>query len=127
MSNTYRIGKNTTPNFYQDNTGRTINQAAFGVTTTSGTVSISPTAQISYINFENAATGNIALSINATASQICDELFVMFNGGASPYVVTFAGNVSNTSATFSLTANKTALYQGVFNGTNFIGTVDVQA
>lgn len=122
-----RISANTTPNFYQDNTGITINQGYFGVTATSGTVSIVPTTQYTYINFSNALTGNVALSINATYSLICDKMSVMFNGGSSAYVVTYAGDITSTGTTFSMTANKYATYDGIFNGTKFIGSQDIQA
>lgn len=127
LTTTSRISANTTPNFYQDNTGITIDQGYFGVTATSGTVSIVPTTQFTYVNLSNALTGNISLSINATYSLICDKIEVLLTGGASPYVVTYAGDITSTGTTFSATANKYAIYKGTFNGTKFIGSQDVQA
>ena len=124
--NISRISANLTPNFYEDNTGVTIDQAYIAATATSGTVSVIPSKQNTYVNLTTALTGNIAISVNATYSMICDTINVMVKGGSSAYVLTFDGDIKATGTTVSVTANKTMTYTGTFNGTNFIGHSNVQ-
>lgn len=115
------------PNFIQDNTGRTIGQSYTVATASSGTYSFYPSEQKTYLNFTSALTGNMALVINATASLICDELTVLLKGGASQYTVTISGDITGVTSSITIPASKNAVYQGVFNGTSFIGESSIQA
>jgi len=112
---------------FGDNSGLSINQGYFGLTQTSGTVSVTPQTQYTYVHLTSALTGNVSISINGTYSEICDQLNVLLTGGSSAYVVTYAGDISSTTGTFSATANKNAIYTGVFNGSKFTGSHNVQS
>ena len=112
---------------FKDNSGVSISQEYFGVTATSGTVSITPNADFTYVNLTNALTGNVAISINGTYSNICDELTVYMTGGASAYVITYDSAISALTGTFSATANKSIVYKGSFNGSKYIGHQSIQS
>lgn len=123
---TSRISPNLVANFYQDNTGRTIDQQYLSFTATGGTVSIAPYKQMTYINFTESLTSNLVLSFDATASMICDKVTVMVKGGSTTYSVSYDGDITAGAASVNVPASKYAVYEGTFNGTKFIGTNTVQ-
>lgn len=133
-TSTSRIGSNfgiTTG--FTDNTGIAIGESyklftnGTGTSSMLGTMSYAPTTQYTYIQAATAA-GNITLSINATNSRICDTLVVMFQGHASTtYSVTYHGNIKGSGSSFNISPAKAVMYQGVYNGTNFLGSATIQA
>jgi hypothetical protein len=126
---TSRIGVYV-PNFVPDNTGRTITQAYLTSTASTGSVTFVPTAQEQYITLSTALTGAMTINIGTTASinggsMICDSIHIMGVGGTNPYVLTLGTGLNSANATYSIAANKAFIVNGIFNGTNFIGSTIV--
>lgn len=133
MSTPSRIGAYVA-NFVPDNSGRTITQAYQVISATSGTVNLIPTAQDNFFNFTTALAGNMTINVGVTYSTlsntgavttgynalICDNITIMLNGGASPFVLTYGSNIMGSGATLSVAASKPTIVKGIFNGTEYI-------
>lgn len=133
-TNISRVGAYV-PNFTPDNTGRTILQSYQPITATAGTVNLVPNSQINYFNLTNTVSGAMTINVAATYSaiadngygqtvnyynQICDEIAIFLNGGASAQTITYGLNIAGSSATFSTGVNTPTLVRGHFNGTEWI-------
>lgn len=94
---------------------------AQGTSSMSGTFSVTPKLNYTFVNLQTPGTGTAQVVINATYSQIFDECTILAAGGSTTYSVVLSGSASmNTSLTLAIPANKYGLIKGVFNGTNFV-------
>ncbi len=109
--------------FIADNTGRNITQNVATSIQTSGTYSISPSAQFEYRNFTTALTGTLNLLI-ATSSQypyVNDQLFITVVGGSATQSVILGNQMTcATSKTISVGTNQYLRIAGIFNGTTYV-------
>lgn len=114
---------------WTDNSGLTIGED-YGVISTSGasgSATYSTYRQDTYLNI-GPLSGNLTLNINATASYITDNLVVMVAGnGTSPFNLTLGNSMRAGTSSVAVPAGKYMIFDGTFNGTAFIGTVQVTA
>ena len=54
------------------------------------------TFDFTYLN-QTSPTGDININIDASNSEICDELTIMFNSAINGYNITYYGDISNSS------------------------------
>ncbi len=142
--------------FSPDNTGRNIDQFYQTSTMSNGTFYKVAFNQFNVYNLITAPTGSITININATNSQICDEMSILIAAAAATYSLSYGGDivsnqyqtVTNTTITYltatsgttaSITSSSVAYndvftvnvgqsvhYYGMFNGTEFIGNTTVK-
>jgi hypothetical protein len=135
-----RILANSNPQpgvyFVADNSGRNIQRTYATYSISTGTQSVAPNADLCVYNFVNPLTGPLTINVTATYSyqsgatgsttnigwtpRICDEIVLMFNGGATTYSITYGSNIKGAATTLSIGTNLPAIVKGVFNGTEYI-------
>lgn len=113
---------------FTDNQGYNISITPIVATSGNGTTSMAGTFSVNtgnttfnWVNLQNPLTGTANIVINATASQIFDELNIMVRGGSATQSVVLSGDCAAvTSLTTTLSPNKYMKINGQFNGTVFI-------
>lgn len=114
---------------FTDNQGYNISITPIVATSGEGTSSMAGTFSINagnttytWANLTGPLTGTSNIVINATASQIYDQMKIMVQGAASgtTSVVLSGDAASEGSLTTSLTATKYLVYDGIFNGKVFV-------
>lgn len=142
LTNNSRIAAASNPQagvyFIPDNTGRNLTYTYATVSTTTGTVTITPQSFHDTIHLPNALTGGITFSVAATYSynggptgstvytgcrpQINDRLTILVTGGAAAYTVCYGSNIMGAGSTFSTNANAPVIIEAKFNGTEYVAT-----
>lgn len=113
---------------FTDNQGYNISITPIVATSGAGTSSMTGTFSVNTgnttYNWANLAAPLVGIAnivINATASQIFDQLTIMVQGGVATQSVVLSGDVkSATSLTSTLSPSKFLLIDGMFNGQYFI-------
>lgn len=105
---------------FGENTGLSMEEYYKGLTATSGTVSVVPTAQFAYYNLVNNLTANTYINVNATYSLINDQMTVLCTAGGNTFSL-LADTTSNVRfTTVVVNANKAVAVNLIYNGTNYI-------
>ncbi len=80
---------------FTDNSGLSYDITSYVLSNTSGTVSISPMKNKTFIDIPNSPTGNINISINAINNQVFDELSILIGSSSLTYSLAYFGSISS--------------------------------